>query len=308
MPQITGTTKLLGVIGNPIAHSLSPVMHNAAIAKLGLDYLYAAFAVAPANLATALDGFSAIGIVGCNVTIPHKQAIIPLLAEITPLAQAVGAVNTIWKTDKGWKGTNTDVAGFISPLEAIERDWGNTTAVILGNGGAARAVVAGCHQLGCAKIQVLGRDEVKLKDFRDSWEGVELAVNGQSAPSLVKLQTHTWDELATLIVGGEQSPLENRQNLLLINSTPIGMYPDIAATPVSEELMSKLNPSAIVYDLIYTPRPTKFLALAQRVEGVMTIDGVEMLVRQGAVALELWLGKTAPVDIMRQALLDCLDG
>ncbi len=299
MPQITGTTKILGVIGNPIAHSLSPVMHNAAIATLDLDYLYAAFPVTPVNLATALDGFAAIGIVGCNVTIPHKQAVIPLLAEITPLAQAVGAVNTIWKTDKGWKGTNTDVAGFISPLEAIERDWGNTTAVILGNGGAARAVVAGCHQLGCREIHVLGRDEAKLTDFRDSWEGVELAVNGQSTPRLVKLQTHLWDELATLI---------DRENLLLINSTPIGMYPQIEVSPVGEKLMLKLKSNAIVYDLIYTPRPTKFLKLANSLAGVRAIDGVEMLVRQGAVALELWLEQTAPVDVMRQALLDRLGG
>jgi shikimate dehydrogenase len=299
MPQITGTTKLLGVIGNPIAHSLSPVMHNAAIAKLGLDYVYVAFPVTPANLATALDGFAAIGIVGCNVTIPHKQAVIPLLAEITPLAQAVGAVNTIWKTDKGWQGTNTDVAGFIAPLEAIERDWSNTTAVILGNGGAARAVVAGCHQLGCGEIQVLGRDEAKLKEFRDSWEGVELTVNGQSTPRLVKLQTHLWDKLAVSI---------DRENLLLINSTPIGMHPEINTSPVGEELMLRLKASAIVYDLIYTPRPTKFLQLAQKVEGVTAIDGAEMLVRQGAVALELWLEQTAPVEVMRQALLDRLGG
>jgi shikimate dehydrogenase len=299
MPQITGTTKLLGVIGNPIAHSLSPVMHNAAIAKLGLDYVYVAFPVTPPNLATAIDGFAAIGIVGCNVTIPHKQAVIPLLAEITPLAQAVGAVNTIWKTDKGWQGTNTDVAGFIAPLEAIERDWSNTTAVILGNGGAARAVVAGCHQLGSGEIQVLGRDEAKLKDFRDSWEGVELAVNGQSTARLVKLQTHLLDELATFI---------DRENLLLINSTPIGMHPEINTSPVGEELMIKLKASAIVYDLIYTPRPTKFLQLAQKVDGVTAIDGAEMLVRQGAVALELWLEQPAPVEVMRQTLLDRLGG
>jgi shikimate dehydrogenase len=299
MPQITGTTKLLGVIGNPISHSLSPVMHNAAIAKLGLDYAYVAFPVTPTNLATALDGFAAIGVVGCNVTIPHKQAIVPLLAEITPLAQAVGAVNTIWKTDKGWKGTNTDVAGFISPLEPIERDWGNTTAVILGNGGAARAVVAGCHQLGCGEIHVLGRNEAKLQDFGDRWQGVELDVNGQSTPKLVQLQTHLHDELFSLI---------DRENLLLINSTPIGMYPQTNDTPVVRELMLKLKASAIVYDLIYTPRPTKFLQLAQEIDGVMTIDGVEMLVGQGAVGWDFWLQQTAPVEVMRQALLNHLGG
>ena len=149
---ITGTTKLLAVIGNPIGHSLSPIIHNAAIEHLDLDYRYVAFAIAPEDLTTALAGFAAIGVVGCSVTIPHKQAIIPLLTEITPLAQAVGAVNTVYKTPTGWQGTNTDVAGFVSPLAAIERDWGQTTAVILGNGGAARAVVAGCHQLGCGEI------------------------------------------------------------------------------------------------------------------------------------------------------------
>jgi shikimate dehydrogenase len=295
MHQITGTTKLLGVIGDPIAHSLSPVMHNAAIAKLGDDYVYVAFPVTPANLATALAGFSAMGVVGCNVTIPHKQAIIPLLAEISPLAQAVGAVNTIWKTEIGWQGTNTDVAGFIAPLEAIEREWGETTAVILGNGGAARAVVAGCHQLGCGEIHVLGRDEAKLGTFARSWLNVDLAVNGEDLPRLVKLQTHLWDELARLI---------DRENLVLINSTPIGMHPHIDSSPVGEELMLKLRAGAIVYDLIYTPRPTKLLELAQAVPGVTAIDGLEMLVQQGAVALTLWLQQPAPVEIMRQALLD----
>jgi shikimate dehydrogenase len=295
MPQITGTTKLLGVIGDPIAHSLSPVMHNAAIAKLDLDYVYVAFPVTPANLATALAGFSAMGVIGCNVTIPHKQAIIPLLAEITPLAQAVGAVNTIWKTEKGWQGTNTDVAGFIAPLEAIERDWDETTAVILGNGGAARAIVAGCHQLGCGEIHVLGRDEAKLAAFCRSWLNVELAVNGADLPKLVQFQTHLWAELGRFI---------DRENLVLINSTPIGMHPNIDSSPVSEELMLKLKAGAIVYDSIYTPRPTKLLQLAQVVPGVTAIDGLEMLVQQGAVGLELWLQQPAPVEIMRQALLN----
>mgnify|MGYP006363935599 CR=1 FL=1 len=182
MPQITGTTRLLGVIGNPIAHSLSPVIHNAAIAHLGLDCIYVAFPVTSANLATALDGFDAIGVIGCSVTIPHKQAIIPLLADITPLAQAVGAVNTIWKTPTGWQGTNTDVAGFISPLAAMQRDWARTTAVILGNGGAARAVVAGCHQLGCGQIQVVGRDGAKLAEFRHSWQDIHLTTNDNNQP------------------------------------------------------------------------------------------------------------------------------
>jgi shikimate dehydrogenase len=294
MPQITGTTKLLGVIGDPIAHSLSPVIHNAAIAHLDLDYVYVAFPITATNLATALAGFAAMGVVGLSVTIPHKQAIIPLLTAITPLAQAVGAVNTVWNTPTGWIGTNTDVAGFISPLAAMQRDWGQTTAVILGNGGAARAVVAGCHQLGCNQIIVVGRNLVKLAEFKDSWQEIQLAVNGQSSASAVKIQTHLWAELPTLI---------SIDNLLLVNSTPIGMHPDLEASPISAETMQGLSANSIVYDLIYTPSPTRFLQLAQARSGIIVIDGLEMLVQQGAAAFKLWLQQNPPVEVMRQALV-----
>jgi shikimate dehydrogenase len=296
MSQITGTTRLLGVIGNPIAHSLSPVIHNAAIDHLELDCVYVPFPIAPDYLAAALDGFAAIDLIGCSVTIPHKQAIIPLLAGITPLAQAVGAVNTVWKTPSGWQGTNTDVAGFISPLVAMQRDWAQTTAVILGNGGAARAVVAGCHQLGCGNIQVVGRSAAKLAEFKHSWQDIHLTVTDRHTTLPVNFDTHLWDQLPTLI---------NPEHLLLINSTPIGMYPQIEASPIRVEVMQRLSQKAIVYDLIYTPSPTRFLQLATA-QGAMAIDGVEMLVQQGAAAFELWLQKPAPVDIMRQTLLDAL--
>jgi shikimate dehydrogenase len=292
MPPISGTTKLLGVIGQPIAHTFSPAMHNAAIEKLGLDYRYVAFAVAPADLATALAGFAAIGVVGCSVTIPHKQAIMPLLAQITPLAQAVGAVNTIWNTPTGWHGTNTDIAGFVAPLAAMQQDWRETTAIVLGNGGAARAVVAGCHQLGCREIHVFGRDATKLAAFGASWSEIQLqAIDGKI--SQVQIHTHSWGELATFV---------DRDNLLLINSTPIGMHPHIADSPIDEVMMSKLGANAIVYDLIYTPRPTKFLQLATA-KGAIAIDGLEMLIHQGAIAFELWLQQPAPIEVMRQTLL-----
>jgi shikimate dehydrogenase len=294
---ITGTTKILGVIGSPISHSLSPIIHNAAIDHLGLDYRYLAFPVAPDRLATALAGFAAIGLVGCSVTIPHKQAIMPLLTEIAPLAQAVGAVNTVWNTPTGWQGTNTDVAGFVSPLVAMQRDWSSTTVAILGNGGAARAVVVGCHQLGCAKIQVFGRDAAKLAQFQSSWANIQLPVNGSDTPKQVTIKTHLWSELPTLI---------NQNNLLLVNSTPIGMYPQVDTSPISAEMLQSIGPNSVAYDLIYTPQPTKFLQLATDA-GMMTIDGTEMLVQQGAAAFELWLKQSAPVEIMRQALIQHLN-
>ena len=297
MPNITGTTKLLGVIGNPIAHSLSPLIHNAAIAQLGLDNCYMPFCVQPAQLATVLNGFASIGVLGCSVTIPHKQAVMPLLANITPLAAAVGAVNTIWHTPAGWQGTNTDVAGFVTPLLALARDWSQTTAVVLGNGGAARAIVAGCHQLGCGKIQVFGRDIAKLEEFQSSWQQIELRVANCDTPTPVKIETHLWNELATL---------SDRANLLIINCTPIGMSPQIEDSPISAEIFQNIGSNAIAYDLIYTPRPTKFLQLAAA-RGLMTIDGTEMLVQQGAIAFELWFQRPAPVKIMRQTLIEYLD-
>jgi shikimate dehydrogenase len=188
---VTGKTKLLGVIGHPIEHSLSPVMHNAAIAQMNLDYIYLPMPVKPQDLALAVNGFAAINLQGFNVTIPHKQAILPLLSEISPIAQAVGAVNTVWRTDNFlWAGTNTDVEGFIAPLRTYKQDWSQTVALILGNGGAARAIVAGCAELGCAEIHVVGRNQMKLQEFSHSWINSPLTVN---------LQVHSWEELSRLI-------------------------------------------------------------------------------------------------------------
>lgn len=284
--QILGTTKLLGVIGDPVKHSFSPLMHNAAITELGVDYVYLAFPIAAADLKTALDGFWAINLQGFSITIPHKQAIIPHLEAIAPEAQLVGAVNTVWRTETGWQGTNTDVYGFIAPLKKLERDWSNISPVILGNGGAARAVVVGCHQLGCQKIHVVGRNPEKLIEFAASW---------QNTPLEQSVQTHLWGDLNQLIP----------ETQFMINSTPMGMYPHIYNSPITAELMTKLSPESIAYDLIYTPSPTEFLKLAQA-QGAMIIDGLEMLVQQGAIALEKWLGQPVPVATMRQALVNHL--
>ncbi|MCW5317695.1 shikimate dehydrogenase [Nostoc sp. KVJ3] len=281
---ITGKTKLLGVIGHPVEHSLSPVMHNAAIAQLKLDYVYLPFPIAPENLEIAIAGFAAIGVVGFSVTIPHKQAIMPLLSKITPLAQTIGAVNTVSRQNNQWVGTNTDIEGFIAPLQTTyKQDWSQKVAVILGNGGAARAVVAGCHQLGFAKIHVVGRNVQRLQEFHHSWSNSPIAEN---------LQVYQWEELAKLI------PQAN----LLVNTTPIGMYPKVEESPLSGQEMAKLPTGAIAYDLIYIPKPTQFLEQAEK-QGAIAIDGLEMLVQQGVAALKIWLQQeNIPVEVMRQAL------
>ena len=304
--KITGKTKLLGVIGHPVEHSLSPVMHNAAlaqlvvgvreasptgeasrredIAQLGLDYVYLPFPIEPQNLEVAIAGFAAVGVVGFSVTIPHKQAIIPLLSEITPLAQTIGAVNTVSRQNNKWVGTNTDIEGFIAPLQTTyKQDWSQKVAVILGNGGAARSVVAGCIQLGFAQIHVVGRNMQRLQEFRNSWSNSTLAE---------KFQVHQWEELPKLI------PQAN----LLVNTTPIGMYPKVDESPLSVEEIANLPTGAIAYDLIYIPKPTQFLQQAEK-QGAIAIDGLEMLVQQGVAALKIWLQQeTLPVEVMRQAL------
>lgn len=286
---ITGHTKLLGIIGDPVEHSLSPLMQNAAIEKLGLNYAYIPFPVRGENLEQALNGFAAIDLVGFNATIPHKQAIIPLLSEITPAAQAIGAVNTVWRTQNGWKGMNTDVTGFIAPLKVMNRDWSNSTCVVLGNGGAARAVIAGLAQLGCPEINIVGRNRDKLARFWQSWH------DSPQIASILKI--HDWQNLSGLLPSTD----------LLVNTTPIGMSPHTEASPVSEELMTKFPENAIAYDLIYTPSPTRFLSLAQN-RGAKAIDGLEMLVQQGAAALEIWLQQPVPVDTMRRSLQEKLYG
>ena len=280
--MITGATKLLGVIGRPVEHSLSPVMHNAAIAHLGVNFVYLPFPIAPNALAAAIAGFEAIELQGFNITIPHKQAIMPMLTEISEAAQAVGAVNTVWRAETGWSGCNTDVTGFLAPLKSLSRDWTQTVALILGNGGAARAVVAGCSQLGFAAIWVVGRNQAKLQAFQQSW---------LASPLQPKLAVYPWDQLPDLLP----------QAGLVVNTTPIGMHPNTDASPLNPDLIANMPTAAIAYDLIYTPNPTHFLRHAAA-HGATSIDGLEMLVQQGAAALEIWLRQPAPVEIMRQSL------
>jgi shikimate dehydrogenase len=287
MPPITGKTKLLGVIGYPVGHSLSPVMHNAALQAVASDYVYAAFPIAPEDLTIAIAGLGASGVQGLSVTIPHKQAVMPLLTQITETARQVGAVNTLWWDGHGWRGTNTDVEGFLAPLLELKQDWSGRTAVILGHGGAARAVVVGLNQLGCPEIIVVGRSQEKLAQFANSWTDPKIKQ---------ALQVMPWEALSTVIPKAS----------LLINSTPVGMVPYPEQSPLDQFLVEKLPPMAIAYDLIYTPRPTRFLQQAQE-RGLVTIDGAEMLVQQGAAALKIWLQRDVPVDVMGQALLNHLE-
>ncbi|GAB4217219.1 MAG: shikimate dehydrogenase [Synechococcales cyanobacterium] len=269
---ITGGTRLLGLLGDPVHHSLSPAMHNAALAVLGLDYVYVPLPVRDPDLAVVLQGLRAVGVQGLNVTIPHKQAVMPLIQTIQPVAGHMGAVNTLYPlADGGWGGTNTDAIGFQAPLQ--QQDWSGKTVTVLGYGGSARAVLYACQQLGFAQIQVITRDP----------QAVRTPLPGCSF--------HSWSDLPPLLPHTD----------LLVNTTPIGMKS--SATPVERDLLATLPPAAWVYDLIYVPAPTTLLHMAQEL-GYHTQNGLEMLVQQGAAALSLWLGGIpVPIEIMRSAAL-----
>ncbi|NEQ96646.1 MAG: shikimate dehydrogenase [Cyanothece sp. SIO2G6] len=283
MAEITvmGTTGLLGIIGYPVEHSLSPAMQNAAIAHLKANYIYLPFPVVPDQLTQALQGLDAIGVRGFNVTIPHKQAVIPLLTSVSDVARTIGAVNTVYREGAGWYGTNTDIVGFLAPLEAYP-GWTEGATVVLGHGGAARAVVAGCAQKSCQQVQVVGRNAEKLQQFFASWENSPLQPN---------LTVHSWDQLPHLLPSAR----------LIVNTTPVGMHPHVQASPLTDEQWLQVSTQCIAYDLIYIPSPTLFLQQAQK-RGAIAIDGREMLVQQGAAALERWLQTEAPVTVMRMAL------
>jgi len=277
---INASTELLGVIGQPIHHSLSPVMHNAALAELGLNWRYLAFAVAAEKLQPAIEGLAAMGCRGLSVTIPHKERVQSLLSSVDPVARELGAVNCLIPDGQGgWRGTNTDWSGFLTPLSGRLTPGGQ--ALILGSGGVVRAVLRSCCELGVEQVVLRGRNRSKL-------EALAQDVSSWAPP---------------LLLSSGDEPLEPllERSTLVVNGTPLGMAEMRDQTPLSAEQLALLPASAVVYDVVYTPRPTLLLKLAAQRE-LSVIDGLEMLVQQGAAALKLWTGlEQVPVDAMRQA-------
>jgi shikimate dehydrogenase len=295
LPSIRGTTALVGVLGDPVHHSLSPVMQNAALQAMGLDWVFLALPAPAAELATVVRGLEAMDCRGLNVTIPHKHSVAALTRELSPLAQRLGAVNVLVPmAGGGWHGTNTDVEGFCAPLRRGGAAWSGKRAVVLGCGGSARAVVAGLVELGFGSIQLAGRRPEVLNAFLDDCRAW--------AP---QLQALPWagdsPVLAEALAAAD----------LVVNTTPVGMASAsnpaaAAACPLSEPELSALQPGCCVYDIIYTPRPTQLLQRAAA-RGCHSLDGLEMLVEQGAAALRLWSNRNdVPVAVMRQALLEQL--
>ena len=263
----------LGVIGYPISHSLSPRMQNAALRALSLDGEYSAIAVESADLLETVRGLLAQGFAGLNVTIPHKQAILPLMDELANSARVIGAVNTIVNLNGRMIGHNTDAAGFMRGLTNAGFNPAGARVLVLGAGGAARAVV---YALSDAKASVV--------IWNRTHERAERLASDFGADAIDCLPMGTLSRFD-----------------LIINTTSIGMSPHPDETPLQFPMGE--TPPQWVYDLVYRPRETRFLREA-RAAGARTIGGLDMLVYQGAEAFTLWTGRAAPVDVMRNAILD----
>jgi len=277
---ITAQTQLCGLLGNPVDHSLSPAIHNAAFQKLGLNFVYLAFPVE--DLESAIRGIRALGhIRGFSVTIPHKVSIVPLLDSVETIARHIGSVNTIIKDRGALVGTNTDASGALQALRKGGVDLSAQPIVMLGTGGAARAIAFGlCVEENIGHLTLLGIDDK---------ERAALAADLRAKTSV----TITDDQLhaATL------APALAKAHLL-IHCTPIGMHPNIEHSCVPREL---LHPRLTVMDIVYNPINTQLLQDAQAA-GCRTIQGIEMFLHQAVGQFELWTGKTAPIETMRTIL------
>lgn len=276
--RITGKTRLCAVIGDPVEHSLSPTIQNAAFNYLGLDYVYVAFRVRLEDLERAMLGMKVLGIYGMNVTMPHKIGVIKYLDELDESARNVGAVNTILNRDGHLIGYNTDGIGALEALKAIDRDLIKRKVVIIGAGGASRAISFTLARE-VAKLTILNRTLKRAERLANEIRrvsGVDVRFGGFTYESLSK-------------------ELEDAD--IVINATPIGMHPNEEETPIDKHL---LRPDLIVFDLVYNPLETRLLREA-REAGAKTIDGLEMLIYQGAASFEIWTGMKAPVEIMMES-------
>ncbi len=278
---ITAHTQLCGLLGNPVEHSLSPAIHNAAFEKLGLDFAYLAFPVE--DLENAIRGIRALGhIRGFSVTIPHKVSIIRLLDSVETTAKHIGSVNTIIKDRGLLVGSNTDASGALQALRQGGVNLAGQKVVILGSGGAARAVAFGlCVEGNIDHLTLLGIDDN---------ERIALA-------SDLRTKTKTAITDFSLNVSTLKPALANAQ--LVIHCTPMGMHPNIEASCVPREL---LHPGLTVMDIVYNPLNTQLLQDAQ-IAGCRTIQGIEMFLHQAVGQFELWTGQPAPVDTMRKILI-----
>ena len=265
----------VGVIGDPVAHSLSPAMQQPALDALGIPATYELWPTTTAELPARITGLRAPDVLGANVTVPHKRAVMSLVDEVSPRARRVGAVNTVVRRGDRLLGENTDIDGFATALREVCPDPARRHALILGAGGAARAVVLALESLDVSRIAIANRSSERLDQL----------VRDLAPTTVARIP---YDDTALRRAMGEAT--------LLINATALGW--NAGEAPLSLDLIGALPVDALVVDLTY--RETDLLTAARQ-RGLATLDGLPMLVYQGARSLELWTGRTAPVDLMLAA-------
>ncbi len=275
--------KLLYILGHPVAHSLSPAMQNAALRALGLDYEYRIMPVPPEDLEKRINELKDLSVAGFNVTIPHKIAVLSLLDELDETASVVGAVNTVVNSGGHLRGYNTDSPASTRVLREAYGDLAGCRVVILGAGGAARAVASGLAPY-AEWIIVLARDEAKAESLARDVRG------------------RTGVEIRGGDIGGAGKILSSAD--ILVNATPVGMSPHWGMSPIEADI---LHPGLLVFDLVYNPERTRLLRDAESA-GARTIGGIAMLVYQGTEAFRLWTGREAPEALMMRAARNALGG
>ncbi len=288
MNIITGKTSLAGLLGQPVNHSLSPVMHNAAYQEMGLEWCYVAIPCDKSNLEKVTTALRLVDFKGLNITIPHKQEILKACNTLTTTANNIQAVNTLVpEKNNQWIGANTDVEGFLIPLK--DHNIFKKNVVVIGCGGSARAVVMGLISLNIKKITIIGRNANSLNIFINNMKNL-LSKSDTSIKGI-----NTSESNITQYI--EEADL-------IVNTTPIGMNNKKTAQeniPLGHEVWNNLSNKTILYDLIYTPRPTSWLKLGQE-KNCITIDGLDMLVHQGALSIKLWSGfNHIPTHIMKSS-------
>ena len=264
--MISAKAKVCGIMAYQVEHSLSPLMHNFYAEQMGIDFVYVPFKVQKEQVKAAIRGAYALNLTGMNVTVPHKQTVIPYLKELDSAAKSIGAVNTLVRTEGGYKGYNTDASGFLRAIKGAGIHISGQDCLLIGAGGAAKAVAYMLGEQGAASVIVLNRNEQR------AWTLAQEMNQLFKRNFMTALGLHDYGRL-------------EEKSWLAIQTTTVGMHPDIEASPVQDKAFYKKI--SVAMDVIYTPAKTQFMTLVEE-SGGRAISGLDMLIYQGIEAFELW--------------------
>ncbi len=274
--KVRGSTTLTGLIGDPVSHSISPIIHNHAFAKLGLDFCYIPLGVKEEKLNSLIETMRSLNFAGANVTIPHKSSVIPFCDEISPLSELTGTVNTLYFRDDKLCGTTTDADGFLKALESDNISVSKKSVVILGNGGTARTIaMVLAHKNLPSQITIVGRNSSKVE------------------PLVKEIEKKTGFDVKSELFSSESCNQTTLNADIVVNCTSVGMHPHEDRSPLNSD---QISGSSYVFDVIYNPAKTELLKIAEA-KGCKTQNGLKMLLFQGLESFKYWTGVTAKEEL-----------